>query len=355
MSRALALAAILLALSFAGTLVRADSDPEGDLVEEAPRGSPADEAKAKALWDKAVGAAGGGETAKRVGDAFLTLIVEMPHVTSYTPRAQALLAAGGLGEPLSLAERLEIQDAFLRGRPDLLEQWLRRVPERAAPIPDDDFRLALLAEALFPLALRDLWWRTTSDPAVRRLYERSADQAAGLTRRRLAWILGGGDGPYPQALGGETDSWPVLTTLVLDRLRRERQGKAGLPADSPLATRPPPEAWKDWWPQYTEDYLGWWMRRAYEGEVPETLDEPTRREREEIERLAAAVRKRNAILAVLAAVGLVLGVWILGVRTKPARARRSPRPRFPASHPSRTGLAPAIRPPRAPMRPLDAT
>ncbi len=215
---------------------------------------------------------------------------------------------------LSLDERLELQHAFLRGRPDTIDAWLRPVPERAEGIGDENARLAAMAEAMYPLALRDLWWRTTSDPDVVALYRRSGEQARGLTARRLGWILGGGDGPYPEASGGETDGWPVLTTLVLDRLRRERRGKAGLPAESPLATRPPPDAWEHWWTRYTDDYLGWWMRRAYEGDVPETLDDVLIRERADLERLAAAVKRRNLILAVLTAVGLVVLTLVVGFR-----------------------------------------
>lgn len=89
-----------------------------------------------------------------------------------------------------------------------------------------------------PILVRDRWWRGHREGARGSIEPArgDADPAFELFLARLRWLAGGGEGPWPVSAAVE-DPYPLLTALIQDRIRRERIGSAGLPADGPL------EAW----------------------------------------------------------------------------------------------------------------
>ncbi|MFV1958668.1 MAG: hypothetical protein ACC662_04570, partial [Planctomycetota bacterium] len=214
------------------------------------------------------------------------------------PRARAR------GEPsarLDDAVALSAQEVFVRGRPDLLEAYLGPAAEAETP------------RAILPFALRDLWWRPAEDPTLRGRARDLLARAHGLLARQLAWTLGGGEGPYPTPQEGEIDPWPALTTVVLDRLAREREGLSAVRKGGPEDHRPPPQAWNAWYPDWKRDVLDWTRDRAY-GRRSEGVEARPSEEEARADRRAEAVRLRNAILALLLLAVFVGGTVLLGRR-----------------------------------------
>jgi hypothetical protein len=125
--------------------------------------------------------------------------------------------------------------------------------------------------------------------------------APPLLDRRMAWF--GSSGPYPQPAPGETDPYPRITALVLERQRRETLGARGLPSESPLAALHDPNV--DW-------FLANVQRRAFLGPDPAAAT-PTDRE---IDRRVDEVVARNRWIALAAVLGLlaVAGVGLLLAR-----------------------------------------
>jgi hypothetical protein len=216
-------------------------------------------------------------------------------------RLLVLLAAVLAATPAVLADGLPpearrgAEQEFLIGRPDLLEDRLEG---------------AETAEDLFPFALRDLWWRGGPDAEVRAGFEAAAAGATGVTARRYAWLLGGGAGPYPAATG--EDPWPVLTALVEERLRRERDGPEGLPGAGPLARLEAPASWAPWYTEWRAYVLEDVQASAYGG--GERAVRAARPEEEAARERARALARRNAWAAAVTAAAFVGLVLLLGGR-----------------------------------------
>lgn len=140
--------------------------------------------------------------------------------------------------PLVLGVAAAMASAFLHAVPAGADGPL---PEGARRRAEDAFALGVLEEVetslrggtsdvdLEPLRVRDAWWRPAAGatPPV----PKDIDALSG---RRLVWLRTGGKGPYPVAGAGETEPYPLLTALVLDRQRRETRGAARLLAETPL-------------------------------------------------------------------------------------------------------------------------
>jgi hypothetical protein len=212
--------------------------------------------------------------------------------------ATALLPTVGRADDLPLEVRLDGEQTFLLGRPDLLEERME-----GASTPLDRW----------PFALRDLWWRP--DPARRPAYEADANAATGLLARRYAWLLGGGAGPYPTPEAGEADPWPALSALVLDRVRRETEGAHGYPDQSPIATLAPHSAWADWYPAWRDFFLQRLMGVGYGGGESVAAPVPPEGERGDL-------RTRNALVAIGSGAALLALAALIGWRA----GRRRPHP-----------------------------
>jgi hypothetical protein len=113
--------------------------------------------------------------------------------------------------------REEIEHAFAEQRFDDVEALAQEAGE---------------AEPL--LVLRRFWRRAEAPPEATPL------PTTALGRRRADWLERrrppDDPTPYPRAAPEETDRFPRITALVLDRLKRERDGARGLPDASPLAS-----------------------------------------------------------------------------------------------------------------------
>ena len=201
--------------------------------------------------------------------------------------------------------RAWVQKEFLQGRLD-------------QPFVDAALWEAEDPVALWPLALRDLWWRPAPDPDRRRHYEGAARSAPEVLQPPYQWLLDGGAEAFP-APPAASDPWPVLTALILDRQRRERRGRAGLPDESPLALMAFPGTSEDaaWWDEWRTYFLDDVMAVAYRD--PEirayTSDQPD--ERELLDEQARGRRTLNIVLAGLLSCVLVLGSLWLGRRLGP--------------------------------------
>lgn len=232
------------------------------------------------------------------------------------PRSRVLapalaLALAGLGpvpvmaEGLGAEARARIEQEFASGRPDLLDLRLE-----AATQPED----------LYPLALRDLWWRGAPAPEARRRYEDLAARAQGVWAERYRWLLAGGAGPYPlpaQAPHAGADPWPVLTTLVLDRQRREGGlGLEGLPDEGPLATREGPDAWPDYaaWRRFVIEDL---QRPLWHGTPRDRLLPEAQAQEEALDERAASLRTRNLLLGIFALLLFAGGAIVAGRLVRP--------------------------------------
>jgi hypothetical protein len=132
-----------------------------------------------------------------------------------------LLAAVGTGEaraepePLSPEARRRAERAFFLGRLEDVEEILGA---SGAPVDRE------------PLEVLHRFWRPGTRP--------SSDPVDGsLSSRRIRVLRSAASWPtdeYPVPAAGEVEPHPLLTALVLDRLRRESKGISGLPAESPL-------------------------------------------------------------------------------------------------------------------------
>lgn len=179
--------------------------------------------------------------------------------------------------PVSAEARRRAEEAFVAGRPEDLDAILG-----TGTTPADQE----------PLFVRDVLWRPAPTPPPL-----PADDGS-LSMRRIRWCVEAyarGVAPlsgYPRAADGETDPYPRLTALVLDRALREERGADGLPDASPLAAVP--DETLRW-------FVTWFYRPAFSpaDRVPDPV------EREETARTARAAA-RNRWLAIGAVGGLVL-------------------------------------------------
>lgn len=190
------------------------------------------------------------------------------------------------GEPLPDETRRRAEDAFVSGRLDDLDAALGT---STAPID------------LEALAVRDLYWRPRGGAAAA-LPAAAFD--GSLSGRRLAWLRDAsrlsapGEVPYPMPAAGETDPWPLVTALVLDRLERESVGDASRAmGERLLSTRDPRLEW------FFREYAA----PAYGVPIGEPSEQDAKR-REETDRLAA----RNARILVLALLGFLILSFALG-------------------------------------------
>lgn len=235
-----------------------------------------------------------------------------------------LCAPSGASEPAPDA-RLEVQYAWLFGRPDLVEDRLGfTADEAAARLGSADGGVDPID--VWPILLRDLWWRPVDEATRwqrRQLLawalQRLEQEASPAIRLPYQWLREGSSARFPAPPIAE-DPWPVLTTLVLDRQRREATGPVGYPEESPLATRPPPAAWTAWWDDWLEDYQRMTVQRAYQGDDLSMWPADERAPEETLDRKATVLRGRNQTIAVLAVLALVavgaLLAWRLGPRRK---------------------------------------
>jgi hypothetical protein len=146
-----------------------------------------------------------------------------------------------------------------------------------------------------PLWVRDLYWRPDALARHRLTQAPTPPDVPPLAKRRRDWLRSGGkdrDGrplDYPTPDAGEVEPYPRITALVLDRLRRERMGVAGLPDDGPLARE-----------EWAKDLVGL-VRVAYR---PDAATTRTAADREVEDRRAGATR-RNRLLGLAAVVALL--------------------------------------------------
>jgi hypothetical protein len=214
----------------------------------------------------------------------------------------ALGAAPAAGAaPASPEARRRAEDAFVVGRLDDLEASVG-----AGTTPADRELLAV----------RDLFWR----PA--RAGFGVPDDDGSLSARRIAWLAGhaarwGGAGaataepPYPLPVAGETDPYPRVTALVLDRLRRESEGAEGFPAASPLAGLGDANL---------DGFLAWYGRRGWQGASAQDLSGEDRAAQEQLDARFHALAARNRWLA-WAALAAFLGAAaavLRGLRPRPS-------------------------------------
>ncbi len=204
------------------------------------------------------------------------------------------VAAPAAAGPASAEARARAETAFCDGRLDDLDAALG-----AGTTPAD----------LEPLILRDHWWRVRTG-AVRPTIEGIDDS---LSARRIRWCLDRFERrntPYPMPRDGEVDAYPRLTLLVLDRLRRETLGAAGLPEAGPLWDA------KDEALQYV---WRWYGDRAYRGPSLASLSPDDRAATEAAQARFEAVVARNRRLAVGGVLGFVLLAGAVGVVLRPRR------------------------------------
>jgi hypothetical protein len=202
-------------------------------------------------------------------------------------RRRALLAVVlwlGLA-PCARAERL---DETARARADAaFSEW--RLADLDAILEGGSTPLDLE-----PLLVRDLYWR----PDAR--FERGGRPEAsgqGLSERRWAWLSSGGKDPaggripYPVPGPGETEPYPRITALVLDRVHREGPGARGLSEGSPLAAA-----------GWARGHLDT-RRAAFTGYPPDAAA---------ARRLASATSRNRALG--LGAVAVLLAAWAVAFR-----------------------------------------
>ena len=206
---------------------------------------------------------------------------------------------------LSLQQRLAAQEAWLKGRPDEIEEHLGSAADTTT------------AMHLLPFALRDLWWRPRPGSDLRERSHRALRRLEGTLADQLRWILAGGGAPYPTFALAADDPWPVLTALVLERQMREMTGARWLPDESPVVRRKvldAPEEWQDWYARWNTWFYETYMRSAYEGEDIERLSEAVQAADAEQARQADDIGTRNAWLALLAGLLFVGGAFVAGRR-----------------------------------------
>ena len=211
--------------------------------------------------------------------------------------AAVAAAAPAAAGPASAEARARAETAFCEGRLDDLDAALG-----AGTTPTD----------LEPLVLRDHWWRARRGAARPTI---PADDTS-LSARRIRWCLDWFDRkgrPYPMPSDGETDAYPRLTLLVLDRLRRESLGAEGRPEAGPLWDA------KDEALQYV---WRWYGERAYRGPSLASLSPEDRAATEAAQARFEDVVARNRALAVGGVLGFVLAAG--GVFAGLGRRRKIP-------------------------------
>jgi len=199
-------------------------------------------------------------------------------------------------------------------------------------------------EALDPVAeaiawVRDGCWRPPSDAPAPRL-----DVELDPIRARAAWLVrvvaaARTGGAEPEESAAAPDPLPILSALVLDRIRRERHGLHSTRDEGPLAA------------VAAEEPVGWfldqWVPGAYggPGAIPSQDAEADRRHARELRDTAA----RNAWIAAAAIAGL-LGLAAVGggvagrrrggateaISRAPAEVASPPSPSPPSAPPTRS-------------------
>lgn len=217
--------------------------------------------------------------------------VPRPLLVALLAFAGLVLAAPAAAGPASAEARFRAETAFCDGRLDDLDAALG-----VGTTPAD----------LEPLVLRDHWWRVRPGAARPTI----APDDGSLSARRIRWCLdrqARRDTPYPLPRDGEVDTYPRLTLLVLDRLRRETRGAEGLPEASPLWDA------RDEALQYV---WRWYGDRAYRGPSLAALSPEDRAATEVAQARFEAVVARNRALAVggVLALGIVAGLAAVALR-----------------------------------------
>ncbi len=217
---------------------------------------------------------------------------------------------------------LNAEYAWLFGRPDLLETLLPFRPSDLAPAVASP-QPSIAPADVWPYLLRDLWWRPADEATqwarkqvLAWALQGVEDQGPPALEAPYRWLRDGGDGPYP-APPMDEDPWPVLSTLVLDRQKRQATGAAGYPDASPILQRPPPDAWAPWWHDWLEGFGASTLKRAYQGDDRRTWPPEERAPEEALDREARRDRTRNALLAAGAVLVLLLGGGLLARRSRP--------------------------------------
>lgn len=213
----------------------------------------------------------------------------------------AIVAAPATAGPVSEAARRRAEDAFVAGRPEDLDAILG-----TGTTPAD----------LEPIVVRDAVWR----PLPAGSLPEAPEDDGSLSARRIRWCLEAHaagrtiSSDYPRARPGETDPYPRLTALVLDRARREERGPTGLPDASPIAA-------------VDDETLRWFVQWFYRPAFDPTHRAPDEAERADRAR-TAEVAARNRTLALASVGGLclvcVVAGWGLSRRRKTPPAPTDP-------------------------------
>ena len=195
--------------------------------------------------------------------------------------------------------RKRAEDSFVAGRPEDLQAILGTGTSTEDRLPIELLRAYWrpenAREVTQDLARIDLAWERVSD-------------------RRLAWLGSGIErrnwsASYPLPARWETDPYPRITALVLDRIRREATGVAGLPDAGPLAAFP------------DDQVLTWFIenaaRPAFHGPQRETWTPEDRADEQRKIEERQGVADRNLVLGVSAVVGLILLGFLLARFSRP--------------------------------------
>lgn len=219
------------------------------------------------------------------------------------------------------AVRDEVELLWLEGRVEAIDEVLSDHGERTFM-------------GRWPILLRDHYWRAgEAGPVETDMSGLAPDEAA-----RLRWLREVGEGappgtqpprPFPARIGGGEDPYPVLRALVQDRERRERQGFAGLPEESPLIRLADElaAAGQTARAEALRYYSEHSMRRVYTGsyENDPAYDELDRR----MEAGALALEERNGAWALGSLLGFILiplGLACLFLGRRLGRRRLGRRP-----------------------------
>jgi hypothetical protein len=141
-------------------------------------------------------------------------------------------------------------------------------------------------------------------PEILHRYWRSDDRTSlpvegtSVSSRRIRWTHAWHALPVAEYFGpaaDEAEPYPLLTALVLDRLRRETKGIAGLAAESPLA------ALRDEAAQALLDR----KRFAYEGPEPSAHAPAAADPEAQLAARTTAIARRNALVAAAAGIAFL--------------------------------------------------
>lgn len=182
--------------------------------------------------------------------------------------------------------------------------------ERAFAVGDLDARRGERIETSDDVAraiawLRDTVWRPGPESAMRVDFD-PADRATAWAVKLASWAGTPASSPPPVP---SADPFPVITALVLDRVRREREGRHSTRDDGPLAAVATHED--------VGAFLNGWVPAAYGGPAASTDVDTAEAHRHAAAIRDAAVRSRWIAAAAVGGLGILaaLAGW-LGGRTR---------------------------------------